>query len=147
MNGKQVYVNYIKRFTSGNLEGLHYAGFLSFGTREGAEAWINAVKDNPELQENGGLLTSGFYLEAWSIVPCRGVLVTYQGHVYKIENLEWEGLDPDTVERFSQLTDANSLSGADPIPDLAMAYRLKKFFPGIEVIFFTKPQFDPAVVY
>lgn len=142
-----VYLNYLKLFTSGNLEGATYPGFLSFADEKAAREWVEAVKASPALMDGGALGTSGFRLLGWQVIPCRGVLVTYEGHVYQIENLEWNGFDPDVCSKFNSLTDANSLSGADPIPDLAMAYRLKKFYPGLDVIFFTKPKFDPEVVY
>jgi len=82
------------------------------------------------------------------------VRISYLDRTYLIEELEWRAgaaspdeLDKMLVEFFQDLTDPNTLSGADPIPDLAIANQIKAQIKGVEIVSFDQPEFDPEAIY
>lgn len=82
------------------------------------------------------------------------VKTSYLDRTYLIEELVWRAgaaspdeLDKMIVEFFQDLTDPNDLSGADPIPDLAIANLIKEKVKGLEIVSFDQPEFDPEAVY
>lgn len=82
------------------------------------------------------------------------VRISYLNREYLIEELEWkpgaaspDELDKMIVEFFQDLTDPNTLSGADPIPDLAIANQIKEKVKGMKIVSFDQPEFDPEAIY
>lgn len=75
------------------------------------------------------------------------VTVNFLNQEYTLTDGKWEGPNSQHTAFLQVLTDPNAVSGADPSPDLAMAQAVQKILPGLEIVRYDTPEFDPQAIY